>query len=431
LNTRGIRCLKIVEKVRLTESFLNNASWILFGNIATLLSRVAMMVILIKNFPPSTIGIVALGFAISEPLIALFNFNLRVIIATDQEQQFAFPTYFCFRVITSFISFSFIIVIAYIMEQNVEKYFIILSVATFKCVETIGDIYYGLFQRTQQIRIIGISRFFKATLIILSISTAIILTKSIYIAIAVITFARISVIVIFDHLMYRKNCSKSGFDKNLLSGIKWKDFNALLKLGLPLGITLFWVNFNINIPTYILINIKTAKELGIFSALMYIIIVGRVIIYSLGTVAVPRLAIYFQKKRYSEFVRLILILIIFSWVTVGTAYLLSLMVGVELLSIAFTEEYSDYASVLPLVCLAAGFSFSTNFLTNAINATRQFKEQLKVLPLVTFASLICGYFLIIEYEIIGAVITVLVGAAIHMIGNGCVLIFILTSKISK
>lgn len=384
-----------------------NIFFVLAGNFSAIGSQALLMILLIKIFPEGIIGHIALGTAIAEPILKLFNLNLRVIQATDQSDEFKFKEYLTFRITTTFLSFIILILTSLIFGENNLSKLILLLIGILKCVESISDIFYGLYQKKEEMHYIGYSRLLKSTLALLLVSTVIYFTENIICALTIQSLVPLLIIITYDlRLLKCKTNKNNSLRKDTFQKLLVKLHRLFLK-GLPLGITMCWLLFNTNIPRYILAFTTSREELGIYSALSYFLVAGQILLYSFGTVVTPRLANYYQEGNRHSFIMLLSKFISLSWLIAFSGTCLALMFGEEIITFFYTPLYARHTSLLIILAIASGFIFSSSLFANGINATRKFKSQLYILPAVSVVGLISCCYLIPRIGLTGAGISTL------------------------
>src|SRR5206468_6244817 len=83
----------------------------------------------------------------------------------------------------------------------------------------------------------------------------------------------------------------------------WPILSRLTLIALPMGIVTMLGSLEFNIPRYFLERHVGVVELGVFSALAYVVLGGNALIGALGQSAVARLAREFADRRPDQFRR--------------------------------------------------------------------------------------------------------------------------------
>jgi O-antigen/teichoic acid export membrane protein len=85
---------------------------------------------------------------------------------------------------------------------------------------------------------------------------------------------------------------------------EWVILGRLVKVALPLGIVAMLMSFNANVPRYFIEHYLGERELGIFAAMAYLMVVGGTVVGALGQSASPRLAKYYAAGHLYAFKRI-------------------------------------------------------------------------------------------------------------------------------
>lgn len=123
-----------------------NFSWTFVGNIIYAASQWGMLVVLAKLGSPEMVGQFTLGLAVTAPIILLSNLQLRQIQATDVDGKYQFGDYFGLRLICTGVALSAIAMITLTAGYRRETSLAILVIGFAKALESITDVFHGLFQ---------------------------------------------------------------------------------------------------------------------------------------------------------------------------------------------------------------------------------------------------------------------------------------------
>jgi O-antigen/teichoic acid export membrane protein len=160
----------------------------------------------------------------------------------------------------------------------------------------------------------------------------------------------------------------------------------LFRLALPLGIVTMLLSFNANVPRYLLSHFRGVRELGIFSALSYILTAGTMIVAALGQSATPRLAMYAAQRKSPEFRRLSSRLIMAGmWLGI-LGVLAALAFGRQIVKFVYGSEYVGDGSLLLWLMIAAAVGYMASFAGYSLTAARQFKIQMPLFAFLTFLT---------------------------------------------
>ncbi|RBA05621.1 hypothetical protein DOD24_2406 [Staphylococcus arlettae] len=194
--------------------------------------------------------------------------------------------------------------------------------------------------------------------------------------------------------------------KHLFRAISWSVSLKLLKLGLPLSITLALSSLNTNIPKYILESVSTIENVGIFSSLLVIYSAGNTLFFSIYNYFLPKVV---EKKSDTSYLWKVLLTILG---LLFTTQLILILVGTNNLSVIlqtlFTSSYVHLQKEFMNVIFGSIFVYASILFDLFINAYQKYIYntfiQLLSVGLVAITSIV----LIPYFEIYGATLAFLI-----------------------
>lgn len=385
-----------------------NTFWNMLGNIVQSLSQWALIVVLAKITNAEMVGIFSLGLALTAPLVLLMRFNLRISVASDINNEYQFSEYFLFRLYTSIIFFISMIIVANLYPSDLYTKAVVLCLSLGKVFESISDILHADWQKKERFDFIGKAKVLKSILSTAMFIFVILLFENLLLATISLSAMWFLILIFYEFKIFNKY--------NTLSlGINKKKLLYLLKLTFPLGLAQLISSLNANIPRYIVEYFHGIELLGIYSALIYIIVAGTNFMIAFSNVLVTRLAYFYNNKKNKKFVKLLL----YPSIVIIIGGLLGAWIiyyhGDILLETIYSKEYSFFSYVFTLMIFMAIISYLNIFLDAGIASTRNFK----VLPIINFISMTFtiafGLILIREFAINGAVFTLIIAEFIQLI----------------
>ncbi|NJN56174.1 MAG: oligosaccharide flippase family protein [Leptolyngbyaceae cyanobacterium SL_5_9] len=411
----------------------HNFSWTFLGNVVYAACQWGIVVILAKLGTPEMVGQFTLGFAITAPVILLTNLQLRTVQVTDAKQSYGFNDYLGLRLITTSIALLVILGVVCVVNYRWETTLIILLVALAKAVESFSDVLYGLLQQHERMDRIAISMMIKGVLSILLLSAGLYFTGTIIGGVIGLLVAWTIVLVGYDScnglmlLHYLQGNTLPLSAKNFhLKAVMWprwhlKTLLRLLWLSLPLGFVMMLISLNTDIPRYFIERQLGERELGIFAAIAYLMVIGNMLVNALAEAANTRLARYYAEGKRHEFQALL-----FKLMGIGAglgivALLVALVAGKPILAIIYQPEYAQYSDLLVWLMVAAGIGYIASFLGYSMSAVRYFRVQIPLFIGVTGASALSCIWLIPLLGLKGAAIALIIGAIVRLsISSGVV-----------
>jgi O-antigen/teichoic acid export membrane protein len=417
-----------------------NFSWTLIGNLVYAASQWGMLVVLAKLGNLEMVGQFTLGLAITAPIITFTNLQLRGLQATDALEQYSFGHYFGLRIISTGLALVIIGAIALFSGYPWTTALIILLIGISKSIEAISDVFYGLLQQHERMDRIAVSLMIKGPLSLLLLTLGIYFTGTLWWGILGLIVAWLLVLIISDVrssvLLLRHLRTTQRDRQTTVSNLsyamspKWqpKVLLSLISLALPMGIVMLFVSLNVNIPRYFLEQRLGMEDLGIFAAISYLMVAGKLVVSSLAMSADARLAKYYASGNLSAFRNLLLKLLGIASILGGIGVLIALFAGREVLSILYKPEYGQRNDIFILVMVAALIDYLFAFLGHGMTAARYFRVQIPLLATVSLTSGLSSLFLIPILGMQGAALSLIISTFVGVMGSLGVLVHACNKK---
>jgi O-antigen/teichoic acid export membrane protein len=402
-------------------SLTSNVWWMLSGNVVYSGCQWALLMALAKLGSAAQVGELALGLAITGPIFVASQLHLRAVQATDANDQFSFSDYLGLRWIATAIATLITVGLAFGLGYRLEIALVILLVGLARGFDNISDIYFGALQQHERMARMGKSLMLRGVLALAGLVAAMWLTRSVLSAAAVVAMVSGSTLLLYD----RRSVALRGTKRAVLhlGPLRWNPsgYRALFVLSLPLTIVMVLVSLNLNIPRYFIQKYRGEADLGVFSALSYLIVVGNTLINACGQASAPRLAkAYFNGQR-SRFWRMLLLLLGLAaacgLICVGAAAI----AGDRIVTILYNASYAKYAALLTGLMATAGALYLSQFLGYGMTAARILRPQVPLLVLVTATTFTGCVVLIPRLGLAGAVIGMASGFAVQLVGSSAIL----------
>ncbi|MEG4502730.1 oligosaccharide flippase family protein [Microcoleus sp. F6_B4] len=419
-----------------------NFSWTFTGNLVYAASQWGMLVLLAKLGSPEMVGQFTLGLAVTAPVIMFTNLQLRGVQATDAKGDYVFSDYLGLRLIGTGLALLIIAGITLKAGYRWETSLVILAIALAKAFESISDVFYGLIQQHERMDRIAIALMIKGPLSLLLLGIGVSLTGSVVGGAIGLAIAWGLVLFGWDLRNGRlilKNSShgREGTDL-LVAGAepansqnplypRWhrKTLGKLVWLALPLGFVMMLISLNTNIPRYFIERYLGERELGIFAAMSYLMVVGQMVVSALAESASPRLAKYYAAGNSTAFRTLLLKLVGVGLMLGAGGVFVAVVAGKPILTLLYKPEYADRADLFLWLMVAAGIWYVSAFLGYGITAARYFRVQMPLFVAVTGSSAIACLWLIPIMGLRGAAIALIVTAIVQAVFSFAVIAYAL------
>jgi O-antigen/teichoic acid export membrane protein len=407
-----------------SQSLRSNFKWTLFGNVVYAGCQWGFLVVLAKIGSPEMVGQFTLGLAITAPIFMLSNLNLRAVVAPDAGCEYRFVDYLGLRFVTTVAAGLAIAVIGLSGWYHWEVSLVIIAVGLAKSFESMGDIFYGLFQQRERMEIVAKSMMLKGSVSLIALLIGVWSSGTVFMGTLCLAMSWLLVLVVYDYWNGRKllaepvplsDTNRVGADerhRNVLPRWKRDTLKKLVWLALPVGIVMMLSSLATNIPRYFIDRYLGEHQLGLFSAMAYLMIAGNTIIAALGASATPRLAKYYASTELTEFKCLLGKMLLVGVLLGGAGVLLAIVAGRQVLTLFYSSEYAERLDVFLLLMIATAISYAGGFFGTAVTAMRSFKVQVPV-HCINIAIILCGsMFLIRQWGLMGAAWTMLIGTAV-------------------
>lgn len=402
-------------------------AWTLAGNVVYAGCQWGMISVLAKLGSTTAVGQFSLALAITAPVMMLTNMWLRAVQATDASAEFYFSDYFTLRSLTTLTALVFVICLALIGGYSRGTALVIMLVGGAKAVESFTDIVAGLLQKHERLDQVAISFMLKGGLSLVTFIGTYALTRNVAAAALALCATWLLVFLFYDFRLARKLL---GPDVSFLGWHQHRPWR-LLKTAAPLGVVTALSSLNSNVPRYALEHFRGTSDLGIFSALGYIVVVITLLVNALSQSAVVRLSGYFATGDRQSFTRLLFRM---SALCIGAAlagFIFCSMVGRPLIRLIYGAEYSAHIDLLQLFIVASGINAVAAVLSFGMTAARQFRAQLPVLITTVSTCALVVMLLTPRWGMTGAATAMIFAAVVQSTGGVLVIRYALRRKAAE
>lgn len=418
-------------------SLRRNFVWNLLGNVIYAGAQWGILVVLAKLTRPEIVGRFALGLAVTAPIIIFSQLQLRGVQATDAKGEYDFGHYLALRLVTTGLALLVIAAVAGWGGYGWSTALVIFGVGLAKAFESITDVLYGLQQRHERMDRIARSRILKGTLSLAVMGGVVWLSGNLFMGVLGLAATWGVVMMTYDLHNARRTLDETGlvsgdsaspvhplrpvFDARQLVHLAW--------LALPLGGVTALLSLRSNIPRYFIEGHWGEAQLGIFAALAYLIFIGDTLVSAMGQSVVSRLAQYYAAGDIRKYRRLLLQLLGIGALIGCAGVLAAGVAGRPILSLLYRPEYAEHHQVFTALMCVGGVMYLASALGYGMMAARYFRAQLPLAIGVTLLTGAGSYFLIPVYGLMGAVVSLGLGSAFQVLGNGFVVAHALSNPI--
>lgn len=410
-----------------------NFSWTFVGNSIYSACQWGALVALAKLSSPVLVGQYSLGVAIAMPVISLTGLQIRSVIASDVKETYKFGEYVGFRILSIALAVLVILAIPLILHSGPMMTLLTFVIGLSLAIENLSDVYYARMQYIDRMDRIAKSQMLRAPLSLLAMGLGVYFTGQLSWGVAAMVFVRIAVLVGYDMRVQTQSSeplepsspeSREGFErlKEILRP-RWelRKMGRILWLALPLGIVAMLVNLNVNAPRYFIQWKLGTRELGIYSALAFLMSAGNLFVSALAQAVFVRLARFYAEGRRRAFTLLLLKLLAIGTVLGMGGILVAWIAGAKLLTVIYRPEYAMESHLLVWFMVLAWIAYLGQFMGSAMTSARLFVHQIPLFALGVLIITAGSYWLVPRMGLQGAIVASMAGVLVQLLASAAVL----------
>ena len=406
------------------KSLRVNLSWTFAGNTVYGISQWLMLVVLARLGSPEVVGRFALGMAVTAPVAAFFNLQLRVLQATDARREHAFGEYFALRLLGISLAAVLISLIALFSTNQRDVFAIILAWGLARMAESLSDLIYGLFQQHERMDCVARSLLLRGPLALVALTITMFVTENTVWTVLSIAITWAIVFVVHD-------VPVAGIVMSTKLGQLFRPRWHMLTLGhifvkaIPVGLVTALLALQTNLPRYVIECFLGARQLGVFAVMASTLLVGMMFVRAANQSAIPRLARNYAAAQHEDFLRLVLKLLCLYglWGLVGV--ILVIIAGPYLLTATYGPEYTEYQHVFVWLAVAYAVRFIRMPIGAAAQAMRRFWWQFSVHIFVVIVSIPACMLLIPRFGLAGAAYAIIITIVLEILAYTAVAHYVL------
>ena len=412
-----------------------NFSWTFVGNSVYSACQWGALVALAKLSSPVIVGQYALAMAIATPVTSLTGLQIRPVIASDVKETYKFGEYVGFRLASIALAMMIILAIQLILHSGpmmtILTFVIGLSLAT----ENVSDVYYARLQSIDRMDRIAKSQILRAPVSLVALGLGVYFTGSLTWGVASSVLVRAAVLLGYDlrvqthspeRLEKDSPASRVAFERlkeTLRTRWELRKMGHILRLALPLGIVAMLVNLNVNVPRYFIQWKLGTRELGIYSALAFLMSAGNLLVSALAQAVFVPLARFYAQGRRRAFTMLLLKLLGVGTVLGLGGIFVAWIAGAKLLAIIYRPEYATESRLLVWFMVLAWMGYLSQFMGGAMTSARLFVHQIPLFAMGVLTISAGSYWLVPRTGLQGAIIATMAGVLLQLLASVAVLAY--------
>ena len=381
-------------------------SWLLVSNIIKSLVQWAVLIILVKYFAEEEVGMFTYATAYAAPFFLLSDMQLKsVLVVEPSGDNDHIYTYFYIRIIT--VVLTIVGLLSYFFIYN-KINLIIVAVVSYKACESLLDILYGYFQKTDRMRQMALFDIIKNVVSLSGCLTVTVILNRVELSL----FALVLISILFAaiNFIYIRTNYLHGESRTTSPTL----FFDIIKKSLPLGMSVFFSSYITNYPRIVMEEYCGLETLAFFGAYSYLVIGLFQINVPIQTFLRQRLSTAYHtdnKKKFMDLIRKTL----FFYVFIGLVFLaVFLLVGVYIIHFLYQDSYVDSSDVIPIMIISQLMMSLSGLFAVAVLSFNIYTKQLFISGLVLLVVLVISLYLIPDYGIYGGAYTGLIAALLSL-----------------
>lgn len=352
-------------------SLRRNFAWAFLGSVVLSMAQWGVLVALAKLSDDPGLGARhngdwSLALAITGPIFVFALLKLRQLQTTDARDEHTWAAYTAVRVIgmaAAVAATGLVIAVGY-RDRTAP---IIAGVALSKVFEGGSDLVYGRMQREERLDAIARSQIGRGVTSLAAAAIVLLATDSV--PLVALAYAGVyGAWMVWDLVGARRWFAESA----RASGA---EIARLLRQAVPFGLVTAIGSLQANVPRYFLERHATREELGVFSSLTQLLIMGGLVVTSIANAASARLARDAADGAWTSFARTLRRLIAIGAALGVVAVIASATIGRPVLRLVYSEAFAPYDDVLVWLAVSSGVLWTYLFLGTALDAMRRFRVQ--------------------------------------------------------
>lgn len=385
----------------LTSKNIDKSSfvWNMAGSMLMAFQSVIMLMIITRSLSLYEAGVFTLAYASANLFLNIGKYGMRNFQVSDVKHQFTFKDYYMSRIITTvvmlLVSIVYVIIASNQNHYNSNKSWIIIWMCLFKIIDSIEDVYLGLYQQENRLDVAGKILTIRMVFTIIVFAAGLIVFKDLLLSLIIATIFTTLLLVFLVVLTYPDFKQYKG---DSTWGRIWK----LLKVCFPLFLGCFLAFYIGNAPKYAidsLLNDELQACYGFIAMPVFVIGLLNNFIFS---PMIAKMSVLWKDGERKAFLRLFgiqaIIVVVITVICEIGAYLL----GVPVLSLLYNTDLKPYKAELLVLLLGGGFLAMSGLLVTIMTILRiQGRQAIGYIIVAIFAYVLSPIF-VKKYEIMGA-----------------------------
>jgi O-antigen/teichoic acid export membrane protein len=370
------------------KSIRANALWMLSGTAASAAARWFVVVLLAKLGSQELVGQYGWAVAFCMPTITFCRFGLRILKSTDARDEFRFGEYFAFCLIGTCLGMIVVTGLGVTDRLDGGLLILVIAVASWNSLESISDLFAGMFQRYERVDYLAKASILQAILMCVLMAVGLLVGNTAQWGACGLIVAALIRVVCYEMpvggrlLLARKGCAPGPVAAAELAPLRplfhWRAIRRLLLLGIPLTIVTFLIVYTQSVPRYVIRDFLGDSRLGSFVALFALASAQNLVVGSVSQSLLARFAILVVEGNRAKLARLLLKTVALA-VAVGLpGLLIAAVAGKWLLALVFTPAYAADNDVFVILMLYGVLDGIGSVVGTMTSSMRRFTIQVPI-----------------------------------------------------
>lgn len=360
---------RFLLKSKTEHSDKSSFFWYSLGGLFNAGQSALLLMVISRTNSPEDAGIYSIGYAIACLALTVGNFGIRNYQATDVNHRYSFENYFSVRVITDF--FMLLVVVVYMIRgflylgYSQEKCIVILLLGLLKIVDSIEDVFHGMFQCQGRLDIAGKCMATRLILMLITFSISLSFSHNLVIS-ALIAFAfSLAYFIIITYNVFPM------FNEKFRIRVFDRDNYRVCIECISLFAGSFLAIYIANAPKYAIDEFCTEIEQAQFNYIFMPVYVVNVLNSFIYQPVLTKMALYYEKKDKKKFLSLFVKQIIIILGLVISILLVGYLLGIPILNIFYNTDLNELKGPFMILLIGSGFLATEGYIAAILTIMRK------------------------------------------------------------
>lgn len=329
-----------------------NFLWNMIGSGVSSISSMILSLFVINMVGAEQGGIFSIALTVSQMLVFIAYFETRTFQVTDSKDEFTFSEYHATKVILCILMLLSSLGYTLIKGYDLEKTIVIVLMCIPRFLDGYADVYEGQFQKDGRLDLAGKSLTFRTVLFVGTLLLSLLISKNLIASVVVADIVAVAGLLLFD-VVVMKVLRKITFSW------KWERIKRIIVACFPLFVGTFCWSYILSASRIAIDGNMPSEYQSYYQIIFMPVSVVNLFAGFVFRPMLPKLADYYNERKYKDFGTLIGKGMIGIIVITAVCMLVAGLFGVPVLSLLSGCDLSSYKGVLVFLIFAGGFNSIT------------------------------------------------------------------------